>query len=198
MALNNTYFESNKVYEPLPIPESPGYVPPVVPTPPDPGSGSVPDIPRPTFSGNISVTLYNNTSERNAVDKSLSSILSDTIVVKEEMSLFTPVFFMNTATVLTGCNYAKVGDRYYYAKVSLLSGDLYKIECECDRLMTFRDSIRQQTAIIKRNMTQYNRYLPDERIKLNAYESIKTLEFSSGFSKTLNYYLIAIGGADPV
>ena len=198
MALNNTYFESNKIYEPFPIPETPGYIPPVVPDPPDPGSGSVPDIPRPTFSGNISIILYNNTSERNAVNKNISEVLSDTIVVKDEMSIFTPVFLLNTTTDITGCNYAKVKDRYYYARITLMSGNLYKIECECDRLMTFRDAIKQQTGLIKRNMTQYNRYLPDERIKLNAYESIKTLEFSSGFSKTLNYYLIAIGGADPV
>ena len=51
-------------------------------------------------------------------------------------------------------------------------------------------------AIIKRNQNSYNRFLSDERIKLNAYEQVKTLKFSSGFSKTMQYYLVTIGGAE--
>lgn len=194
MSLNNTYFESNKIYEPLPIPETPGYIPPSPPTPPTPGSGSEPVIPRPSFSGNIPVVIYNNSSENNAVNKNLASVYSCTITVKDELSIFTPSFDITTSTDLTGCNYAKVGDRYYFARITLLSGDLYRIECNCDRLMTFADQLKLQTGLIGRNLNQYNRFLPDNRVKLNSYESVKTLEFSGGFSKDLKYYLIAIGG----
>lgn len=195
MSLNNTYFESNKIYEPLPMPETPGYTPPTPPTPPTPGSGSEPVIPRPTFSGDISVVIYNNSSENNAVDKNIVSVFSCTIAVKDELSIFSPVFELKSTTNISGCNYARVGNRYYFARISLLSGNLYRVECTCDRLMTFADELRHQTGLIGRNLNQYNRFLPDNRVKLNSYESVKTLEFSSGFSKTMSYYLIAIGGA---
>lgn len=196
MSLSKTYFETNGRDVTNPIPETPGYIPPIVPTPPTPSSGSVPVIPRPVFSGNINIVLYVNSTEKNALDKDISIVYSDSIIVKDEMSIFSPSFYLNTSTDLTGCNYAKVGERYYFAVITLVSGNLYKIDCQCDRLMTFKDQIRQQTGLIRRNMNQYNRYLPDERVKVNAYESVKTLEFPSGFSKTLQYYLVTIGGED--
>ena len=195
MALNNTYFETKGRDITTPIPETPSYVPPVVPTPATPDPGSVPVIPRPTFSGNVSVSLYNNESEPNRVDKSISLIMSDSIVIKDECSLFTPVIYINTSTDLTNVNYMKIADRYYYAKVALLSGDLYMITGNSDALMTFASGIRSNTALVTRSQSSFNRYLPDGKVKLNAYEQVKCLEFPTGFSKTLNYYLITIGGA---
>lgn len=196
MALRNTYFESNKVYEPLPIPEQPGYVPPVVPVPPEPSPGSEPDIPRPVLTGNVECILYINSSENNKVDKELDDVATFTLLLKDSVDIFNPEIIINSSTDLTTVNYMKLGDRYYYAHVELLpSGSLYRIKGECDALMSFKDQIRQQTAIIGRNQNSYNRYLQDNRIKLNSYEQVKTLPFSGGFSKTLYYYLITIGGA---
>lgn len=195
MALNNTYFESKGRDITNPIPDTPGYVPPDVPTPPSPDPGSTPTIPRPTFSGNVSVTFYNNESEPNRLSKVLTSVLSESILIKEACSIFTPVIYINTSSDLTSVNYMKMGDRYYFAKVSMLPGNLYMIEGKSDPLMTFGDQIRNNTALLARSQSMYNRYLPDNKVKLNAYEQVKILEFSSGFSKTQNYYLITIGGA---
>ena len=196
MALNNTYFESNKVYEPLPMPDTPGYTPPTPPTPPSPDPGTTPDIPRPTFSGEVSCQLFVNSSENNKVDKELTSVESYTLVIKDPVSIFTPEIYINTTSDLTNVNYMLLGDRYYYAHVEMMpGGSLYKVTGETDALMSFRNQIREQTAIIGRNQNSYNRYLKDDRIKLNSYEQVKTLPFSSGFSKTLYYYLVTIGGA---
>lgn len=195
MALNNTYFESKGRDITNPIPDTPGYVPPDVPTPPSPDPGSTPTIPRPTFSGNVSVTFYNNESEPNRLSKVLTSVLSESILIKEACSIFTPVIYINTSTDLTSVNYMQIGDRYYFAKVTLMPGNLYRIEGKSDPLMTFNSQIRGNTALIARSQSTYNRYLADNRVKLNSYEQVKILEFTSGFSKTQNYYLITIGGA---
>ena len=195
MALNNTYFETKGRDITTPIPDTPGYVPPSPPTPPSPDPGSVPSIAPPTFSGNTSITLYVNSSEKNRVDKVLSSVFSDTIVVKDNVDIVRPVIILNTSTDLTGCNYMQLDDRYYYVTVHMLpGGGRYEIMGVSDPLMTFKNQIRSQTALIKRNENYYNRYLNDERIKLNAYEQVKTLKFSAGFSKTMQYYLVTIGG----
>lgn len=197
MSLNNTYFESKGRDISVPIPDSPGYTPPTPPTPPTPGSGSDPVIPRPSFSGNVSCTLYVNSSEIIALDKNLSSVMSCTLALKEDVDIESPVVYINTSTDLTSCNYMKIEDRYYFAHVELQpGGSVYKVVGNTDPLMTFRSAIRDQIGIIGRNQNSYNRFLQDNRVKLNAYEQVKTLEFPSGFSKTMQYYLIAIGGDD--
>lgn len=198
MALNNTYFETKGRDISTPIPDSPGYVPPVVPTPPSPDPGSVPSYTPPTFSGPTTIVLYVNSSERNQLDKDISSVVSDTVVLKEGTDILRPVIAeFVTSTDITGCNYMQLGDRYYYAHVEMIpGGDRYKIVGETDPLMTFRDAIRNNTGLISRNQNFYNRFLNDERVKLNAYEQVKTLKFASGFSKTMQYYLVTIGGSE--
>ena len=197
MALNNTYFESKGRDVSVPIPDTPGYTPPVPPIPPSPGSGSEPVIPRPSFSGNVSCTIYNNSSEIITLDKSLTTVLSCTLSLKEDVDIENPIVYINTSTDITKCNYMKLGNRYYFAHVEMLTGgDMYKVIGKTDPLTTFKDQIRNQTAIIGRNQNSYNRFLQDNRVKLNAYEQVKTLEFPSGFSKTMQYYLVAIGGDD--
>lgn len=196
MSLNTTYFEPKKVYEPLPIPDTPGYVPPTPPTPPTPSPGDVPVVPRPTFSGNVSCTLYVNSSEQRKLDKNISSVLSDTVTLKADVDVVNPEIIINTTTDLSNVNYMKIDDRYYYATVHKLpGGGRYRIVGHSDVLMTFKDQIRNQVGIIARNQNSYNRFLNDDRVKLNSYEQIRTLEFPNGFSKAMNYYLITIGGA---
>ena len=90
----------------------------------------------------------------------------------------------------------QIDNRYYYATVHMLpGGGRYRIVGHSDVLMTFKDQIRNQVGIIARNQNSYNRFLNDDRVKLNSYEQVRTLEFPSGFSKSMNYYLITIGGA---
>lgn len=196
MSLNNTYFEPKKVYEPLPVPTTPGYTPPVVPTPPTPGSGSTPVIPRPSYSGSVSLDLYINSSENNALDKNLTSVFSDTCVFKAPVDMRDPDIIVETSTDLTAINYMKLGSKYYFAHAECITGGRYNIKGHVDVLMTYKEAIRNTTGLVRRNIRSYNRYLADERVKLNAYEQVKTLVFSGGFSKTMQYYLVAIGSED--
>lgn len=195
MALSNTYIESNKRYEQIPIPETPGYVPPSPPTPPTPGTGSTPDVDRPTFTGTTSVVLYVNNSGSEVVNKDITSVLSDTIDIRESVDLLKPVIMLNTSTDLTGVNYMYMLGRYYYVNCECVQGNLYKITTQkVDTLYTYKDYLLNSSALVRRNSNRYNSYLVDEKVKLNNYDSVKTLEFPSGFNKTLEYLLVAIGG----
>lgn len=198
MSLNRTYFETKGRDISTPIPDTPSYVPPSPPTPPSPDPGNVPSITPPSFTGSTSIELYVNSSERNRVDKALTSVYTGSVVLKDNVDILNPeIKEFTTNANLPDCNYMKLGDRYYYAHVQMLpGGNRYKIVGETDPLMTFKDEIRNQTGLIRRNQNFYNRYLNDERVKLNAYEQVKTLMFPSGFSKTMQYYLVTIGGAE--
>lgn len=198
MSLEYTYLDTNGRDITNPIPEEPSYIPPVVPTPPSPGPGSEPNIPRPTFSGHVSCGLFINSSEINALDKNLETVYHCQLSLKGEVDIERPVIYIeNPGTDISNINYMIIEDRWYFAHAERLTGGArWRITGNTDPLATFRGAIRQQTAIIKRNQSNYNRYLQDDKVKLNSYESVKTLLFPSGFSKTMQYYLITIGGDD--
>lgn len=188
MAFFNT--KERKV-TPAPIPPTPPYDPPVPPSPPTPGGGSTPYIPRDGFTGDIEVTFYVNNSDNNVVSKSLSSIYSTNISVKGSVDLVNPTLFINTNTNLSNCNYMKIGNYYYYASVSLEVGHIYKVTGHMDGLMSA--NIKNCTGVVGRSASNYNNYIVDN-IPTTTYEEVKTLEFPSGFSKSLEYILVAIGG----
>lgn len=192
MSLNNTYFETKGRNITNPIPDTPGYVPPAPPTPPTPGSGSTPVIPRPTFSGTTTVTFYDNKSDNNVLDKNITQLSSYTISIKEEMNLVRPVLYIN-GTI--NCNYMNMLGRYYYIECSALPGGVTKITGKSDALMSFKDQIRSQTAIVERSSTNVNSYLPDPERKITAYKTSNALKFSGGFSKTLYHYLLTTGNS---
>lgn len=190
MSLNNTYFESRGRDISVPIPDSPGYTPPVPPTPPTPGSGSVPVIPRPSFSSTITVNFYDNSSDNNVLNKSISSVSSKTITIKDDCNLLRPEIYIDG---VINCNYMQMLDRYYYIECTALPGNITKITGKVDVLMSYKDQIKAQSAIIERNSNNVNTYLPDPERKITAYKTSHAIKFSSGFSKTLNYYLLTTG-----
>lgn len=193
MSLRNTYFESNKIYEPLPIPEQPGYVPPSPPVPPVPEPGDTPVNNPPTYTSNVTCILYKNSDEPNKVSKSLSDAQQISIAIKDDLDVQHPVFTLSGN--YSDFNYMYLKDKYYYVDCALLPGNLTEVIGKVDVLMTYNDQIRSHTAVIERNANVYNKYLNDVSFKTYAYKNTRTLKFPSGFSKTLNWLLITIGGA---
>lgn len=192
MSLRNTYFESNKIYEPLPIPESPGYVPPSPPTPPTPGSGDVPVIPRPTFTGTVDIDFYINSSDDDTLDKDITTRATKTVTIKEPVDLLDFTIPFND-TSIDDVNYAYMNGRYYYCTPILEAGNLTSLHFRVDALMSWKEHLKNISAIIDRTGSNYNTYLPDSEVKITAYNNIHRLESTSGFSQALNYYLLAIG-----
>ena len=178
-------------YAPQPIPPTPPYDPPTPPTPPIPEGGSTPDIPRPSFSGELSCTLYVNDSDTNVVSKSIRSVFSCTINVKGNVDIVNPIIIIDSDDDITGCNYMRLGNYYYYASITLLTGNLYQINAHMDGLMSA--DIRSCIANVNRSASKYNKYINDS-IPQASYEEVKTLQFSGGFNKSMQYLLVTIGG----
>ena len=193
MSLNKTYFETKGKDITVPIPDTPGYVPPTPPTPPSPDPGSTPVIPSPSFSGDTTIILYRNNSERNVVSKNLSNATSIEISVKGSVSTKVPEITLNGD--YSGYNYMYFNGKYYYIYPTLSKGGLTVVTAEkVDALMTYDSVIRNHTAVIARNAYNYNKYLNDPSFRTYAYKQTKTLEFPSGFNKALSWILVAIGG----
>lgn len=194
MSLSNTYFESKGRDVSVPIPDTPIYTPPTPPTPPTPGSGSVPVLPRPTFSGSTSISFYNNSSDNNVLNKSISSTTSKTVVFKEDVDLIEPVIVLQNDSNVQNSNYMQMLGRYYYiTSIECLPGNLLKVRAKVDALMSYKDQIKSNSAIITRNANNVNTYIPDNKMKITSYTTVNTIKASGSFSNTLKYYLLAIG-----
>ena len=194
MALNNTYFESRGRDISVPIPETPGYTPPSPPTPPTPGSGSTPVIPRPTFTGSTTVSFYNNASDNNVLNKNITSTASATVVFKEPVDLIEPVLVVNNNSNIIASNYMQMLGRYYYiSSIDCMPGNLLRVKAKVDPLMSWKDAIKSNNAIITRNAGNVNTYLNDSKMKITAYTTVNTIKSSSAISNTLKYYLLTAG-----
>lgn len=194
MALNNTYFESKGRDVSVPIPDTPGYTPPTPPTPPTPGSGSTPSIPRPTYSGNVTITFYNNSSDNNEVNKSITQKDEKTVVFKEDVDLIEPSIVIESDSDVLASNYMYMLSRYYFIKnIDAMPGSLIRINAKVDPLMTYAAAIKSNQAILTRNSNQTNTYIPDGKMKITSYTTVNTIKSTAGFSSSLNYYLLAAG-----
>lgn len=198
MSLNTTYFEPKKKYEPLPVPVDPGYIPPSPPTPPSPDPGSVPVITPPSFSGNLSIQLYNNASDNDTLDKNITAVGSAfNVVIKDRINLLDFEIPFNS-TSISGINYAYIMGRYYYCTPVLDKGNITALRFKVDALMSWKDQIRGLSAIVDRTGSSFNTYLTDPDLKVTAYNNIHRIESTGGFGSTLYYYLLTVGGSGGV
>lgn len=197
MALNNTYFESTGRDVTTPIPVDPPYVPPVVPTPPQPQPGSVPSVPVPTFSGNVDVSFYINSCDPEMINKDnyLQDVYDTTITIKDACSVVTPVIIIESDMILLPCNYMKMGNYYYNINVeSLPGGNRYRVTGKRDALTSFKNDILMLDCIIDKQQYENNMYINDGSYIVEEREAVQVVNFSSGFEDSGRFILIAAGG----
>ena len=156
MALNNTYFETKGRDVSVPIPDTPGYVPPDIPTPVTPDPGSVPSIPRPTYSGELNVQFYINYSDEDTLDRNIEAFGDmKTITIKGSVNARDFEIPFND-TSCGAVNYAGVAGRYYFCVPIYQHGALTSLHFTHDPLMTYNSAIKQCYAIIDRTGNSYN------------------------------------------
>ena len=113
------------------------------------------------------INLYANTSPVNKVDKNISLVLSTTGVLRDGVTISDPVVLLEVATpanVISSANYAYVPElgRYYYITgVASDASGLWIVSMHVDVLMSFKEQIRNQYAIVARQEYIYNMYLDD-------------------------------------
>ena len=135
----------------------------------------------------MTIRFYKNMSDKNHVDKSITQIGTDiTGTLRDDCSVINPVIQLENFTGfnLTECNYAYIVEfgRYYYINNITLKNKLYEISMHVDVLMSYKDEIRSNSAVISRQEKSYNLYLQDGVFKTNAFPHIQIVQFPDGFS----------------
>ena len=89
----------------------------------------------------MNVTFYNNLSNHNVVNKRLEEINTLSFTFKENSNIINPSLILKNYEGGNYCYIKELG-RYYYVKdIDLLGNGLFKINCEIDVLMSYKEDI---------------------------------------------------------
>ena len=143
----------------------------------------------------LTAILYNNKSPNEKIGKNLTQLNSFSVLLKEKTSVLNPVLIIESSSDLYQANYLYIEElgRYYYINdIALLHDDIYEIHAHVDVLETYKNGIKNNSAVIARQQYIFNLYLDDPDFMVYNYEVIKTIQFtaSNDLSKTLQYVLV--------
>lgn len=158
----------------------------------------------------FNIVCYQNTAEPNRVDKTsfLTSIETLTGTLREPSSIINPSITIQRTNV-PNYNYAYIAqfNRYYFIApngITSVGKNLWKIDLQCDVLMSFKTGILALSAVVGRQEFDYNADLVDPQLPVEKETEVTTVTIpSSAFNNTpaddaspINYILTVVGRGD--
>ena len=147
----------------------------------------------------LNITLYNNKSSGEVLNKNLEIIDHRSISQYDIMSVETPQLILsgNDVDVVQQTNYVYIDDlkRYYNCVPVLLNDSNYALNCDVDPLMSFADEILSLNVIVDKNEYEVNPYIDDGSYMVEERQRVETIEFPLGFNDYGSHILITAGGA---
>lgn len=144
------------------------------------------------------LNLYNNQSEKNEINKQLSTLYTLEGTLRDKTSILNPIIVVESDNFIGNANYAYIQEfsRYYFiTDIKCIRENLFEIMMKVDVLMSFKDDILSSYAIIdKTTASETSYYLPDESWKALVKDKTDIINFSSGLLDSGEYILITAGG----
>lgn len=142
--------------------------------------------------------LYKNDADERYVDKTtyLTEMHSNIpCELKDDTDIIHPTLIFNY-NVVPDVNYVwlSVLGRYYFIRNRIYSQGRVYVECEEDVLMTYREQLKAQEVIIKRQRDRYDQNQVDNEWTVEGYTATKTIKFPSGFTSSPEWVLGIAGG----
>ena len=142
------------------------------------------------------IKLYNNNSEKIAVNKDITELMSLNGILRDNTSIQNPVITLNrNISDLINCNYVFISDfkRYYYVNnITSVKQNLTQLDLSCDVLMSFKDDILKQTAIIKKQQDNWNLYIDDGSFSAQQNSRVQIKSFPNSIEGE-SYVLVLAG-----
>lgn len=143
----------------------------------------------------MQIKLYKNLSEVNTIGKTLTEESLRTGTLKDGCSVLSPSVVL-TGENLSGFNYAYIPQfsRYYFIKeIASVKSGLWELSMRVDVLESYKDSIKENVAIIKRQESIWDLYLNDEKFKAESTNKTATILFPNNLFNAINFILTAAG-----
>ena len=146
------------------------------------------------------IILKRNLSPVKQLDKTFDSdTASFDVVLKENTDVFMPTFLLQTDgnklwkyNYIDGTNFS--GRYYFITDVRSVGNNRFEVDAKTDVLSTWKNEIRANKAVIRRQQNLYNLYLDDPDFHTYNYDRIQTIQFpQNSFSKLLQYVLVVNG-----
>ena len=145
----------------------------------------------------FSIALQTNVSEKNKLDKDLTTIATVTGTLKTETSIIDPVILIEgNLSNYVGCNYMTIsafGRSYFVNNIRAIRNNLFEISAHVDVLSSFSAGIRSNSAIVRRQEKNWNLYLNDGTFRVYQNPNVLTKAFPSGF--TTQEFVLAVAGS---
>lgn len=109
----------------------------------------------------MQIKVWSNFSKRKNSTKQPAAGTTVNVVLKEECSIKSPVFILNTLDFTI--NYVEAFGNYYFADVVNLDGNRSEIHCELDRMATFKSSISAYKGFVEYAASSSNVMITDPR-----------------------------------
>lgn len=143
------------------------------------------------------IQLLRNNSQVNKIGKDLTNLLTVRGTLRKETSIIDPSIMIECdLSALTRCNYIYINEfkRYYFVNnITSIREGLVEFSCHVDVLETYKEQIRMNSAIIRRQENNWNLYLNDGTFKVYQNPLILTKEFPSGFNGF--EFVLAVAGS---
>ena len=143
------------------------------------------------------IMLQQNVSEKTRLTKTVNNILTVSGELKTDTSIIDPVIMIECdLSVITGCNYMTIptfARSYFVNNIKSIRNGLIEFSCHVDVLSSFAESIKNNSAIIRRQENTWNLYLNDGVFRVYQNPMILTRAFPSGFN-TQEFVLAVAGG----
>lgn len=145
-----------------------------------------------------SCKFYINKSDYRKINKDIEQIgETQDILFKDTTDMMNPILMMRSGTRFDNqanyCYLEQTG-KYYYINDCEYSNGYYLLHLHVDVLMTYKDGILAQAAILKRSSSLYNSYLQDDKFKVYEYTNVRTIGFDNGFDANKQEFVLAMAG----
>lgn len=154
----------------------------------------------------FAIKHYINLSPSNAVDKELLEHTPDLVgTLRAGTSIIDPVIIVQAnspgfqANKSNYCYIEEFGGRYYYiTNIVSINQTLWELHCHVDVLMTYKEQIREQTAVVARQEGQYNMYLDDGIFMAYQNPKIQVKLFSAEAPFETQSFVLLVAGNSSV
>lgn len=147
---------------------------------------------------NISLTLYNNHSAENVINKSKDSITTLSGALKENLNMENVVITIPYISNYASINYAYIPEfkRYYFVSVDVMNGLRLRLNMKSDPISSFWGEYKNSPCIAKRSSSHANADIEDNRMPFKQQPKYIFRRMSGGFTPSSNgyCYVLTLGG----
>lgn len=145
----------------------------------------------------MQISLFNNTSERNAINKTLINEMIVTGTLRDESGIHNPIIIINAPSII-GFNFAYIPDfyRYYFiSDITSVRAGLWRVTMVCDVLMSFKNDILNTMCVVDHTKEkQISNYINSPIWKALVKDKTDIIPFPNGLLENGEYILITAGG----